>query len=117
MWRNHNGDLDAARLGEGWTQDLKLFEINSRYEFHYKREHPNKFDEEFGEKIFKRYDALLNAGYRVYLIGGTDFHGAKGSPQDNHLFFQTGIVMFDRWDSDLVDAGTGPIKVLDHNLV
>ena len=32
-------------------------------------------------------------------------------------FFQTAIVMFDRWDSDLVDSGTGPIKVLDHNLV
>ena len=29
-------------------------------------------------------------------------------------FFQTGIVMFSRWDSDLVDAGTGPIKVLQH---
>jgi len=29
-------------------------------------------------------------------------------------FFQTGIVMFARWDSDLVDAGTGPIKVLQH---
>jgi len=35
----------------------------------------------------------------------------------NELFaleFQTGFVMFDRWDSDLVDAGTGPIQVLQH---
>ena len=30
------------------------------------------------------------------------------------LKFQTGFVMFDRWDSNLVDAGTGPIKVLQH---
>ena len=29
-------------------------------------------------------------------------------------FFQTAFVMFARWDSDLVDAGTGPIQVLQH---
>jgi len=128
MWRNHNGDLDAARLIEGWTQDLKLFEINSRYEFHYKRERPNKFDEDFAEEIFKRYDALLNAGYRVYLIGGTDFHGAKGYPRNNHLFFQTGIVNYVRMAElsiealiDSLEAGrlfltTGEILVTHYSL-
>lgn len=29
-------------------------------------------------------------------------------------FYQTAFVMFDRWDSDLVDAGGDPIKVLQH---
>lgn len=29
-------------------------------------------------------------------------------------YFQTAFVMFSRWDSDLVDAGTGPIQVLQH---
>ncbi len=27
-------------------------------------------------------------------------------------YFQTGFVMFDRWDSQLVDAGTGPVSLL-----
>ena len=31
--------------------------------------------------------------------------------------YQTAFIMFDRWDSDLVDSGTGPIKILSHNLV
>jgi HK97 family phage major capsid protein len=31
-------------------------------------------------------------------------------------FFQTGFVMFERWDSDLVDGNGDPIKVLSHNL-
>jgi HK97 family phage major capsid protein len=31
-------------------------------------------------------------------------------------YFQTGFVMFERWDSDLVDAGGDPIKVISHNL-
>ncbi len=31
--------------------------------------------------------------------------------------YQTAFIMFDRWDSDLVDAGTGPIQILSHNLV
>ena len=128
MWRNHNGDLDAARLIEGWTQDLKLFEINSRYEFHYKRERANKFDENFAEEIFNRYDALLNAGYRVYLIGGTDFHGAKGYPKNSPLFFQTGIVNYVRMSElsiealiDSLEAGrlfltTGEILVTHYSL-
>lgn len=29
-------------------------------------------------------------------------------------YFQTAFVAFDRWDSDLVDAGTGPIQILQH---
>jgi HK97 family phage major capsid protein len=31
-------------------------------------------------------------------------------------YFQTGFVMFERWDSDLIDAGGDPIKVISHNL-
>ena len=31
-------------------------------------------------------------------------------------YFQTGFVMFDRWDSDLVNGAAGPIAVLTHNL-
>lgn len=30
--------------------------------------------------------------------------------------FQTGFGMFDRWDSDLVDAGVDPLIVMSHNL-
>jgi len=31
-------------------------------------------------------------------------------------YFQTGFVMFERWDSDLVDGAATPIAVLTHNL-
>ncbi|KKK85261.1 hypothetical protein LCGC14_2775050, partial [marine sediment metagenome] len=32
-------------------------------------------------------------------------------------FFQTGFVMFERWDSDLINGATTPLAVISHNLV
>jgi HK97 family phage major capsid protein len=31
-------------------------------------------------------------------------------------FFQTGFVMFERWDSDLVNGAANPLRVITHNL-
>ena len=98
MWLDHPAtSYTSENIADVWTDDFDYIEVSSRKDFH-RGGIPNKFDDDFSWYITNLHAALLNAGYKVYLIAGTDFHRGH-FVNHNRSVYQSAMVNYVRMDS------------------
>jgi len=125
-WLNHPlsaGLFSPDFLVANWGSDLIGLEWNSRDEWHSKYGSFLYFNTDFQNEFFAMLDALLSAGHKVWVIGGSDVHG--GTRDKAYIENMPNYVRLDNGDTEnLLTAlkngrffvTSGPILIRDFRL-